>query len=103
MTSFSSCLPDDLLLLELLARLCVTLNYCSILIDRFLIQTVPRRLGGEGIVGLLRDVTGCILVLVLAVASTALQVLLLSSFWDVVALLLEHGVCVHLIGKEGVS
>ena len=29
-TSVSSCLPDDLLRLELLARLCVTLNDCSV-------------------------------------------------------------------------
>ena len=72
-------------------------------INCFLVQSLPRRLGGEGIVRLLRDVTGCVLVLVIAVASPTLQVLLLSAFWDVVALLLEHGVCVHLVGNKSAS
>ena len=65
-----------------------------------MMQDLPRRLGGEGVVRLLRDVTGSVVVLVLAVGSPTLQVLLLSSLWDVVALLLEHGVCVHLVGKR---
>ena len=68
-----------------------------------MIQSLPRRLGGEGVVRLLRDVTGCVVVVVLAVGSPTLQVLLLSSLWDVVALLLEHGVCVHLVGNRIVS
>ena len=67
------------------------------------IQSLPRRLGGEGVIRLLRDVTGCVVVVVLAVGSPSLQVLLLSSLGDVVALLLEHGVCVHLVGRRSVS
>ena len=63
-------------------------------------QCLPRRLGGEGVVRLLRDITGCIVVLVLAVSSASLQVLLLPSLGDVVALLLEHGVRVHLVGNK---
>ena len=66
-------------------------------------QRLPRRLGGEGVVRRLRDITGCVVVLVLAVGSPTLQVFFLSSLWDVVALLLEHGVCVHLVGKRSVS
>ena len=68
-----------------------------------MMQDLPRRLGGEGVVRLLRDVTGSVVVLILAVGSPTLQVLLLSSLGNVVALLLEHGVCVHLVGRKSVS
>ena len=57
---------------------------------------LPWRLGGKRVVRLLRDVTGAIVVLVITVTSSSLEVILFSSFWNVVALLLEHGVCIHL-------